>query len=129
MLIIMVSKHWNGIFWEPIPLIKLRLSVQLGHNGAPCPLPVTFKTPLTIYHMNGAHLVKVSYCQCGGPAGGHLYLNQLLQSTWFPASLTCPRTAFTFAILKHFHHLTLQGKTTAYDFYNLLVHEQSMLLF
>ncbi|KIM72767.1 hypothetical protein PILCRDRAFT_15828 [Piloderma croceum F 1598] len=32
------------------------------------------------------------------------------------------QTAFTFAVLKQFHHLTLQGKTTAYDFHNSLVH-------
>jgi hypothetical protein len=106
-----------------MPLINLGLSVQLGHNGAACPSPVTFEAPLTVYHTNGAHFVKVSYCQCGGPAGGYLYPTQLLRATWFPASLTRPRTVFTFAVLKHFHHLTLQGKTTAYDFYNSLVHE------
>jgi hypothetical protein len=97
--------------------------VQLGHNGGACPIPVTFETPLIVYHTNGAHFVKVSFCQCGGPAGGYLYPNQLLRSSWFPASLTRPKTVFTFAVLKHFHHLTLQGKTTAYDFYNSLVHE------
>lgn len=37
--------------------------------------------------------------------------------------MTRPRTAFTFEVLNHFHHLTLQGKTTAWDFYNALVHE------
>jgi hypothetical protein len=79
-----------------------------------------FKSPLVVYHTNSAHLIKVSYCQCGGPAGGYLFPNQLLQS-WFPASLTHLQTTFTFALLKHFHHLTLQGKTTTYDFYNSLV--------
>ena len=97
--------------------------MQLGHNGAACPSPVIFETPLIVYHTNSAHFVKVSYCQCSGPAGGYLYPNQLLRSTWFLASLTHLRTAFTFAVLKHFHHLTLQGKTMAYDFYNSLVHE------
>jgi hypothetical protein len=123
MLTLLVLQHWNGAFWQPISLLDLGLRVQLGHNGAACPVPVTFTTPLTVYHTNGAHLVKVSYCQYGGPAGGYLYPNQLLRSLWFPASLTCPRTAFTFVVLKHFHHLTLQGKTTAYNFYNSLVHE------
>lgn len=33
-----------------------------------------------------------------------------------------PRTAFTFAVLDQFHQLTLQGKTTAWDFYNALAH-------
>jgi len=87
------------------------------------PIPVTFEILFIIYHTNRAHLIKVSFCQCGGPAGGYLYPNQLLHSLWFPASLTCSKTVFTFAVLKHFHHLTLQGKTTAYNFYNLLVHK------
>ena len=105
-----------------MPLIDLGLCVQLGHNGGPCATPRTFETPLTVYHTNGAHLVNVSYCECNEPAGSYLFANQLLRSSWFPASLTRPRTAFTFAVLKQFHHLTLQGKTTAYDFYNSLVH-------
>ena len=106
-----------------MPLIDLGLRVQLGHNGGPCAAPCAFDAPLVVYHTNGAHSVNVSYCQCNEPAGGYLFANQLLRSAWFPASLTRPRTAFTFAVLKHFHHLTLQGKTTAYDFYNSLVHE------
>ena len=103
--------------------MDLGLRIQLGHNGAPCTAPQTFEAPLTVYHTNGAHSIKVSYCQCNQPPGGYLFANQLLRSSWFPASLNRPRTAFTFAMLKHFHHLTLQGKTTAYDFYHSLVHE------
>jgi CxC2 like cysteine cluster associated with KDZ transposases len=106
-----------------VPLIDLGLHVQLGHNGGPCAAPCAFNAPLVVYHTNGAHLVNISYCQCNEPASGYLFANQLLRSAWFPASLTRPRTMFTFAVLKHFHHLTLQGKTTAYDFYNSLVHE------
>jgi hypothetical protein len=119
----MMLQHWNGTFWQSVALLDLGLSVQLGHNGAACSAPVAFEAPLTVYHTNGAHSVRVLYCGCGEPVGGYLYPNQLLRSSWFPASLTRPRTAFTFAVLKHFHHLTLQGKTTAYDFYNSLVHE------
>jgi hypothetical protein len=106
-----------------MPLVDLGVCVQLGHNGSPCPAPRHFDTPLTVYHTNGAHMVKVSFCECNEPPGGYLFANQLLRSSWFPASLTLPRTAFTFAVLERFHHLTLQGKTTAYDFYNSLVHE------
>jgi hypothetical protein len=90
--------------------LNLGLSVQLGHNGAACPSPVTFEAPLTVYHTNGAHFVKVSYCQCGGPAGGYLYPNQLLRATWFPASLTRPRTVFTFAFLSTSIISLLQGQ-------------------
>jgi hypothetical protein len=85
--------------------------------------PHAFNAPFTVYHTNGWHAIKISFCECGGPAGGYLYSNQLLRSLWFPVSLARPRTAFTFAVLTHFHHLTLQGKTTAWDFYNSLLHE------
>lgn len=33
-----------------------------------------------------------------------------------------PRTAFTFEALELFHQLTLQGKTTAWDFYSALLY-------
>jgi hypothetical protein len=36
---------------------------------------------------------------------------------WFPATFERPKTAFTFDLLKLFHKVTLQGKTTLYDFY------------
>ena len=36
---------------------------------------------------------------------------------WFPATFERPKTAFTFDLLNLFHKVTLQGKTTLYDFY------------
>jgi hypothetical protein len=48
---------------------------------------------------------------------------QLLQSTWFPASLDRPQTAFTFDVLDTFQLLNLQGKISAYDFYYSLDHK------
>ena len=82
-----------------MPLVDLGVRVQLGHNGSPCPAPRHFDTPLTVYHTNGAHMVKVSFCECNEPPGGYLFANHLLRTSWFPASLTLPRTAFTFAVL------------------------------
>ena len=123
MLNLMGLQQWKGAFWEPVALFSLGLCVHLGHNVAACSAPVIFKSPLVVYHINGAHFVQVLFCGCNESPRGYLYPNQLLRSSWFPASLTHPRTAFTFTVLKHFHLLTLQSKTTAYDFYNSLVHE------
>lgn len=98
--------------------------MQLGHNGRACLNPVTeFHRPLMVIHTNGVHKVRVRFCQCGEPAGGHYFGTQLIRSRWFPSTMARPRTAFTFNVLNHFHHLTLQGKTTAWDFYNALIHE------
>jgi hypothetical protein len=46
---------------------------------------------------------------------------QLLRMGWFPASTNHPRTVFTFDLLKLFHKITLQGKTTLYDFYHAIL--------
>lgn len=48
---------------------------------------------------------------------------QLLRARWFPATFTRPRTAFTFDCLDTFHLLTLQGKTSLYDFYHTVLHK------
>ncbi|KIL55653.1 hypothetical protein M378DRAFT_17762 [Amanita muscaria Koide BX008] len=41
---------------------------------------------------------------------------------WFPATFERPKTAFTFDMLDLFHKITLQGKTTLYDFYHSILH-------
>ena len=46
---------------------------------------------------------------------------QLLREQWFPATLSCPQTAFTFDSLETFHELMLQGKMNVYDYYNTLI--------
>jgi len=40
-----------------------------------------------------------------------------------PASIDHPKSAFTFDVLDTFHLLTLQGKTSAYDYYYSLAHK------
>jgi CxC2 like cysteine cluster associated with KDZ transposases len=41
--------------------------------------------------------------------------------------MTRPRTAFTFDCMDSFHLLTLQGKTTPYDFYHALVRKSGKI--
>lgn len=45
-----------------------------------------------------------------------------MRSRWYPSTMARTRTSFTFEVLENFHHLTLQGKATAWDFYQALVH-------
>jgi hypothetical protein len=40
-----------------------------------------------------------------------------MRAGWFPVTFNRPQTAFTFDMLNTFHELTLQEKTTLYDFY------------
>lgn len=72
--------------------------------------------------MNGFHLVEVVYCGCNSRSGLWQKRNQLLNVRWYPASTTDPSTAFTFSMLDQFHELTVQGKTSAHDYYLGLFH-------
>lgn len=103
-------------------LSDLGLRIHFGHNGTRCPHATEYARRLSVVHTNGFHEVNVSFCECGQP-GGHYHGIQVLRSTWFPVTVPEPRTAFTFDVLDSFHHLTLQGKATAWDFYNALLHQ------
>ncbi|KAF7965003.1 hypothetical protein HWV62_1144 [Athelia sp. TMB] len=117
-------KKWTGTQWEGVSLCSLGLVFHLGHNGLACEAPADDHIrPLLVVHVNGVHEVRVRYCGCGEPGGGYYLGTQLLRASWMAPTHIRPRTAFTFEALKHFHHLTLQGKTTAWDFYNALIHE------
>jgi hypothetical protein len=73
-----------------------------------------------VVHTNGIHLINLSFCECPGAAEKDI---QLLCASWFPATLTRPCTAFTFDLLDSFHLLTLQSKTSAFDYYMSLEHK------
>ena len=53
-------------------------------------------------------------------AASGTHLQQLLRFELFPATTSEPSTCATFRLLETFHALTLQAKTTVYDFYIML---------
>lgn len=111
-------QEWNGTFFEKRQLKNLGLRVQLGHGNRPCPCPVSGSSDFIIMHVNGLHRVNVDFCNCGSMENPSPHPRvQLLRMAWFPATFERPKTAFTFDLLKLFHKVTLQGKTTLYDFY------------
>ncbi|TDL13469.1 hypothetical protein BD410DRAFT_846920 [Rickenella mellea] len=114
-------EKWNGAFFERTTLHQLGLRVQLGHRGDPCKCPEVTEKPLTVVDASGIHRVSVDYCGCGESVSGFHRRIQLLRARWFPATLDRPSTVITFDALNVFHNLTLQGKTTFYDFYHTLV--------
>ena len=69
-----------------------------------------------VVDISGVHSVSVDFCDCRQDGVDHKRI-QLLRTAWFPATFDRPKTAFMFEILETFHELTLQGKTTLYDFY------------
>lgn len=71
---------------------------------------------------NGIHTLEVEFCGCYTSPGGSHYRTQLLRVGLFPSTHIRPTSAFTFNVLDAFHLLTLQGKTSAYDYYLSLEH-------
>lgn len=64
--------------------------------------------------------MSIEFCDCGH--GGVLHdRTQFLRARWLPVTFLRPRTVFTFDVLETFHELTLQGKTTPYDFYHSIL--------
>ncbi|KAI6027080.1 hypothetical protein EDC04DRAFT_2869194 [Pisolithus marmoratus] len=74
---------------------------------------------MTIVHTEGIFTHKISWCSCPGsdPIDWHL---SLLREQLFPASMSKPKTAFTFDVLNHFLIDALECKTSAMSFYQKL---------
>ncbi|KAI6006387.1 hypothetical protein EDC04DRAFT_2583076, partial [Pisolithus marmoratus] len=74
---------------------------------------------MTIVHTEGIFTHQISGCNCPGsdPIQWHL---ELLRQRLFPASISKPKTAFTFDVLDHFLIDALECKTSAMSFYQKL---------
>ncbi|KAI5998461.1 hypothetical protein EDC04DRAFT_2584920, partial [Pisolithus marmoratus] len=77
------------------------------------------RSQMTIVHTKGIFTHEISWCSCPGsdPNDWHL---ELLQGRLFPASISKPKTAFTFDVLNHFLVDALECKTSAMSFYQKL---------
>ena len=98
----------------------LGLRIQLGHNGGRCSLPLPAASNFLVFDISGVHELHVDFCGCR-PIYQLDKRIQLLRKRWFPTTTSRPQTVFTFDCLDMFHELMLQGKTTLYDFYHVLL--------
>ncbi|KAJ7861829.1 hypothetical protein B0H14DRAFT_3445083 [Mycena olivaceomarginata] len=111
---------WNGTFFDRRDLRQLGLRVQLGHpDNRRCPHAHPGREKFVVIAPNGFHSVAVDFCQCRR-SGSQPHWEQLLSYGWYPATPDNPQTVITIATLKLFHAVSLQGKTTAYHFFNAL---------
>ncbi|KAJ7691679.1 hypothetical protein B0H14DRAFT_3531790, partial [Mycena olivaceomarginata] len=92
---------WNGTFFDRRELCQVGLR------------------KFVVIAPNGFHHVAVDFCQCRR-SGSQSHWEQLLAYGWFPATPDNPQSAITISALKLFHAVSLQGKTTAYHFFNAL---------
>ena len=74
---------------------------------------------MTIVHTNGIFTHEISWCHCHGADSKSWHL-ELLRERLFPASITRPKTAFSFEVLDHFLIDALECKTSAMSFYQKL---------
>ncbi|KAG2117531.1 hypothetical protein BD769DRAFT_1672572 [Suillus cothurnatus] len=133
-------QEWTGKCFEDKSLKELGFVWYMGHGGQQCPfsedpqawedIPLdaeagsvpmetfsgsTTTSTMTIIHSTGVFLHNVVWCGC--PGSNHRQHLQLLEARLFPASITRPRTAFTFEVLDHFLIDALECKTSASSFF------------
>lgn len=114
-------QRWNGSHFVRQSLRELGLSVQLGpHNEGVCPCPVPGHQDFVVIDTCGIQEINILFCGC---AQAEPHRQQLMRVAWYPATVAYPRTACTFNTLKHFQLLSLQAKSTAYDFYRTIARE------
>ncbi|KZP18029.1 hypothetical protein FIBSPDRAFT_956594 [Athelia psychrophila] len=115
-------KRWTGEFFEKTSLQELGLRVQLLHPpGKRCTWSEKAPAKFVVLHTTGIHRVSVDFCGCvlhGKPKVERRV--QLMRTAWWPASTIDPQTCATFALLKDFHLLSLQGKLSVFDYYHAL---------
>ncbi|KAI6099228.1 hypothetical protein EDD16DRAFT_1490163 [Pisolithus croceorrhizus] len=90
--------------------------------GRPYDDPVIRKSSwfqMTIVHTEGIFSHEVSVCKCPGSDPNDWHLD-LLHQRLFAASISKPKTAFTFDVLDHFLIDALECKTSAMSFYQKL---------
>ena len=117
-VLIFACQEWNGSFFKRLYLCDLGLRIQLNHPpGSICQWRTAGHKNFVVLHTNGIHLVNVDFCGCSPTISNR---QQLLRTSWWPATPLEPRTCATFALLNQFHLLSLQGKTSAFDFYRSL---------
>ncbi|KAK0499914.1 hypothetical protein EDD18DRAFT_1102134 [Armillaria luteobubalina] len=95
--------EWNGTFYSRITLQDMGLKVQLGHlSGKTCPYPRASGRSVVVIDVEGIHKIN------------------MLHARWFPATVEFPRTAVTFAVLRHFQMMSFMSKVSGYEYYQSL---------
>ncbi|KAJ3487078.1 hypothetical protein NLJ89_g11748 [Agrocybe chaxingu] len=113
-------RHWNGTYFERMTLTDLGFRKQLGHSsGQRCLNPVRCPDDdFWIVHIRGIQKIGIDFCGCGRNNQNHTI--QLLRSRLYPATVTQPKTAATFAVLELYEILSYESKASAFEFYQTL---------
>ncbi|KAG6848619.1 hypothetical protein H0H93_015447 [Arthromyces matolae] len=113
-------QFWNGSYFEKKSLKSMGLRFQLGHiQGERCANPQSCTyDDFTIIDNKGIHTVGIDFCACGASNQSHVV--QLLRARLFPATVSAPRSAASFQVLKTFEILSYESKVSVFEFYSSL---------
>ncbi|KAI6040541.1 hypothetical protein EDC04DRAFT_2602333 [Pisolithus marmoratus] len=111
-------QRWNGNHYQDTSLMELGFLWHVGHGGGGVPCSQAQENPNTEEsgYVSGEGPPNYS-CPGSDPIDWHL---SLLRERLFPASISKPKTAFTFDVLNHFLIDALECKTSAMSFYQKL---------
>jgi hypothetical protein len=94
--------------------------LHLGHAGLPCPTqPDQQHSDIVICVVDTLGITHYQLDPCRCQHARPIYI-QLLQMKLFPSTMDRPQTAFTFSVLDRYHIESLEGKTSANNFYSQL---------
>ncbi|KAJ7713592.1 hypothetical protein B0H14DRAFT_3523331 [Mycena olivaceomarginata] len=110
-----VVQEWSGSHWTTCTLESLGLIYQLGHGGFPCGFPEETVRILTVIEAPTIHQIRVRYCKCAKSDQAD-NLEQLLQNSWYPATVTDPKTCATFRSLEAYRLYNVVGNLNVRDF-------------
>ena len=111
-------EQWNGTHFQAISLNSLGYILHLCHSGELCPNVThgqTLPRKMVVVHTNGFHKLSVQFCACYRSPRDAI---QLSNAQLFPATIEHPQTAFSFAVLDHFHQSTLSSKKSLHDYHD-----------
>lgn len=110
------AERWNpeGNFFSVCDISTLdpAWAFNLGHSAEPCP-HATKALLLNVIETNGPHGTRVRYCQCRGSPNKW---QQLFEARLFPGTVTDPKTAYTFRLLREYEIHSVASKKNARDY-------------
>ncbi|KAF8171199.1 hypothetical protein K438DRAFT_1613174, partial [Mycena galopus ATCC 62051] len=112
-------------FFKTVTLKSMGLRIQLGHGrDGTCPGTLAKRAEkendFCMVDSNSIHEVALDFCSCGLAEEHDI---QLLRAHLYPATTTSPATAATFHVLRDFHLLSLEAKSSAHHFYSKLARQ------
>lgn len=114
-----VVEEWDASkgFWKRVPLSKLGLIIDLGHDGKKCTATKRETHELIVMHEHGIHRAHFRFCGClTSDVPSVPKAVQLLEAGFWPASWKRPTTAFSLEVMREFELLAVHAHDNGSDY-------------